>query len=561
MQLEKGEQQYFWAEFTSPYMLAPGLTEVTILAAGQSPATAQQTRKLNVDTPQVNDLTMVSSEQQITAEADARTRIVEIELTNNGNAPERFDLLLTADWRLGASVSQPVTEEIGSNGDSATILLVMPMPYGIRPDTYFLTVRASSQANSSFFKLSQVELVVEPTYLINVEDVDMSGQTFQGGADVKTISFEVTNNGNDYDEFTIELDTPVGMSAVVIQSDQYNPDSPPSVAQGSSVNITVQYSFDVGTNGLLEMVVSARSVQSGGIAGGTGSAIFQVGAQGWIDLTPGTTVTLDSEGWVLVNVTIHNRHPTNSQFIRLDVEAGNARQFASVRVQSEDSSFVLDPDMKRSAAIKFSITETQYMNLPEDEMLFNITVIATGDDDVSEAVIQVNVIRDTSGGANAEGGTGMGLGNIIAFIIGGIIVLGLIVVLAKVVSSTSREEEEILSLGGYQRQLEETYGSMPAAPDVPVGGISAPSLPVTDEVANSAYGGAAEIFEQQMTTTPAGSPPAGSPPSPPQAASSPTQEEVPSGAPPLPPDGLPDGWDMTQWAHYGEQYLEQQGLK
>jgi hypothetical protein len=266
-------------------------------------------------------------------------------------------------------------------------------------------------------------------------------------------------------------------------------------------------------------------------------------------------ITLDSDGWVLVNLTIHNRHPTNSQFIRLDVEAGDARQFASVRVQSEDSSFVLDPDMKRSAAIKFSLTETQYMNLPEDEMVFNITVIATGDDDVSEAVVQVNVIRDSSsGGANAEGGTGMGLGNIIAFIIGGIVVLGLILVLAKVVLSTNREEDEILSLEGYQRQLEETYGSMPAAPDVPVGGISAPSLPVTDEVANSAYGGAADIFEQQMTTTPAGSPPAGSPPAPPQ-------EEVPSGAPPLPSGGLPDGWDMTQWTHYGEQYLEQQGLK
>ena len=60
-----------------------------------------------------------------------------------------------------------------------------------------------------------------------------------------------------------------------------------------------------------------------------------------------------------------------------------------------------------------------------------------------------------------------------------------------------------------------------------------------------------------MTTTPAGSPPAGSPP----AASPPAGEVVPDGAPPLPPGGLPDGWDMNQWVHYGEQYLEQQGLK
>ncbi len=557
MQLAKGEDRDFWAEFTTPSMLSPGLTEVTILAAGQSPATAQQTKKISINTPQINDLTMVASELQITAEADGRTRIVEIELTNNGNAPERFDLTLTADWRLDATLSQPITEEIGANGDSSTILLVMPMPYGIRPDTYFLTARASSQDNPQFFKLVQVELTVEPTYLIDVEDVDMSGQTFQGGADVKTISFEVTNNGNDYDEFTIDIDAPAGMNAEVIQSDQYNPDNPPSVAQGASVNITVEYSFDIGTNGLLEMVVTAHSIQSGGSAGGAGSATFQVGSQGWIDLTAGSIVSLDSEGWVLANLTIHNRHPTNSQFIRLDVDPGNARQFSSVRVQSEDSSFVLDPDAKRSAAIKFSLTETQFLNLPEDEILFNITVIATGDDDVSETIVQVRVIRESSTGVNAEAEGGIGIVNIIAFILGGIVVIALIVVLIKVVLSTNREEDEILSLEGYQRQLEETYGSMPAAPDVPVGGGGAPSLPVTDEVANSAYGGAADIFEQQMTVTPAGSPPAGSPPAPAPA----SVESVPAGAPPLPPGGLPDGWDMTQWAHYGEQYLEQKGLK
>ena len=26
--------------------------------------------------------------------------------------------------------------------------------------------------------------------------------------------------------------------------------------------------------------------------------------------------------------------------------------------------------------------------------------------------------------------------------------------------------------------------------------------------------------------------------------------------PPLPPTGLPAGWTMEQWNHYGEQYLE-----
>ena len=57
-------------------------------------------------------------------------------------------------------------------------------------------------------------------------------------------------------------------------------------------------------------------------------------------------------------------------------------------------------------------------------------------------------------------------------------------------------------------------------------------LPVTDSIANSAYGGAQELF-----TAP-----------PPQA------------GPPLPAAGLPIGWTMEQWQHYGAQYLLENGL-
>ena len=33
------------------------------------------------------------------------------------------------------------------------------------------------------------------------------------------------------------------------------------------------------------------------------------------------------------------------------------------------------------------------------------------------------------------------------------------------------------------------------------------------------------------------------------------QPEPVQQGPPLPPTGLPEGWTMEQWAHYGEQYL------
>ena len=60
-----------------------------------------------------------------------------------------------------------------------------------------------------------------------------------------------------------------------------------------------------------------------------------------------------------------------------------------------------------------------------------------------------------------------------------------------------------------------------------------------------------------QTQTPAGLPP-GLPPAPatlPQG----LPPELPTMGPPLPPGGLPAGWTMEQWQHYGHEYLERTG--
>ena len=40
----------------------------------------------------------------------------------------------------------------------------------------------------------------------------------------------------------------------------------------------------------------------------------------------------------------------------------------------------------------------------------------------------------------------------------------------------------------------------------------------------------------------------------------PTPEVSAPSGPPLPEGGLPDGWTMEQWQHYGQQWLDQKGL-
>jgi hypothetical protein len=40
----------------------------------------------------------------------------------------------------------------------------------------------------------------------------------------------------------------------------------------------------------------------------------------------------------------------------------------------------------------------------------------------------------------------------------------------------------------------------------------------------------------------------------------PVQPTIPvAQGPPLPPNGLPPGWTMEQWTHYGHQWLQRQG--
>ncbi|DAC53827.1 MAG TPA: hypothetical protein D7I11_05880, partial [Candidatus Poseidoniales archaeon] len=75
---------------------------------------------------------------------------------------------------------------------------------------------------------------------------------------------------------------------------------------------------------------------------------------------------------------------------------------------------------------------------------------------------------------------------------------------------------------------------------------------------------------------PAGMPPAGMPPTPSKAlptlplptpnrtpaappAPLPSPTPPPAQGPPLPPGGLPAGWTMEQWRHYGHEWLKRQG--
>ena len=146
-------------------------------------------------------------------------------------------------------------------------------------------------------------------------------------------------------------------------------------------------------------------------------------------------------------------------------------------------------------------------------------------------------------------------GNLLFIIIGLILLVAVLVSAFRIMRSASSPLEEISSFDDY----EYTQGSGFGSESLP----GAPELPSADKVANSMYGGTKEIFQQ---------PP---PPLPIPQEEEPEEaieeaitddvnehlavpSDVPPGVPPVPESGLPDGWSMDQWIHYGQAWLDQQ---
>ena len=75
------------------------------------------------------------------------------------------------------------------------------------------------------------------------------------------------------------------------------------------------------------------------------------------------------------------------------------------------------------------------------------------------------------------------------------------------------------------------------------------ALPIHDTVANSMYGGTEEIFKQPPPTLPIQET---------SVEELSDEENIASRAPEIPESGLPEGWTMAQWEHYGQAWIDQQ---
>ena len=217
-----------------------------------------------------------------------------------------------------------------------------------------------------------------------------------------------------------------------------------------------------------------------------------------------------------------------SQTISMDKVDGEWSSYISVRIDNSDRSFSLESDMSRIVTVEVQVGEATLINLPSDTLTVNFTVYATSLTVADSPTAKLTVVLQKQSADNGDGddasseGDGRLVRNIVLWS-GFLIVVGVLGFITFKILTTIDKEDELDDWDDmmYQDSLTATYGAVAAAPTVP---MSAPPSP-------------------EPTAVPDAAPPAA---------------PAPATGPPLPPEGLPDGWTMDQWEHYGQQYLDGQ---
>ncbi|HII43755.1 TPA: hypothetical protein HA325_03975, partial [Candidatus Thalassarchaeaceae archaeon] len=194
-----------------------------------------------------HDLKLVPEIREMLAPADGALRWIEIQMVNDGNSEEAFDLSISADWRLGLELNAEQTLGIDPFGGDTSILLMFPMPYGIENETYQIWVRATSQINPQYQRSVQLLLTVPETYLIEIPNMDLTEEVYRAGDDSRTLRWEVWNHGNMPDRFHISFET--SHSDVSVNAQGLTNGKTPWIEAGSSINLTVSYAFAQGADG------------------------------------------------------------------------------------------------------------------------------------------------------------------------------------------------------------------------------------------------------------------------------------------------------------------------
>ena len=519
--LYKGERVDLVLNISSPELANPGTVSFNLRATCPSCSTAlfgNDVLVRNIEVPVIREVDLVTEENTFTGAANGVAKSIYLSLFNLGNDDEQYNLSLAqSNWRLQASLAADQSPVLDAWDGESTVVVTLANPIGLTPGYYSVTVTATSVDDSSVS--ASVELVIQilETAAVFVSDEE-TGQSYIPGDLPQTMSFEVRNDGNNPDSFAMSLNMPNGM---VAQFTNLVNGNTPTIDVGASYNVTVQFSFVEGTEGSLTLTIVATSNADSAISA-SGQATYLVGSQDWLRIFAIQPLTVEEEGEYEVNVRIVNQYTTGQRVV-MDLDTSEANSWFQSSIARLDKDFTLGIGETKEITLTVDITETTLKNLNDETKTVNLTVWARSEtvSDAANAVLQVTLVRmDTTSEATGEGtSSGIPFEEIALWAVFILVIVGGALAVMMILRGEEEEDDEYAKWGeeGYEDSLSANYGAVAAAPSVPM------AMP-----------------------TPA--------PAPAPAAPAPAADD---GMPPLPAGGLPAGWTMEQWKHYGQQWLDQ----
>ena len=524
------------AEVSIPLGMQPGTYALDLLASPRLPNTFQATSKVFIEVPVFHDLIIAPVKNSMLAPANGERQSVTIFLFNEGNTEDTFDLRVDTDnWKLEATLS---TDEVTleANGGQVTASLILPMPKLVENGTYRVSMIGTSRSDPTYQSVTNFYLTVPKTYLVEVEDRDLSKEVFAAGTDPRTLKWEIHNFGNEDDSFQIELEFPPDVNAYV---SGVSGGKTPYIAPGESHNVSVSYSFDIGVEGVRIINLIATSTESG--ISTVAEARFEVGTVGFLLVLPPSSSQSNAEeiyesgdDYTIV-FTIRSAHPELEQQIRADVELDNLWTVYDARVGDEDRNFVLGAGESRNVSIHLDVREENLENLASNVVDFNVTLVIISDLDTTKKTSMITLYKPDPipEGPDVEE-VGWLAANYLLILIGVAFIGGILFASFTVMRRARTPLEEYSSLDGYRMTVEGWEGTK----------LSSKELPSADDIANSMYGGTEEMFQK--------------PPPPSRIPDTPTTLPTENSGPPVPEEGLPEGWTMEQWQYYGQEWLDSQ---
>ena len=541
IELSKGESMDLSLELVAPLETFPGLFDLELQVNGIEGTSTQATFPLGIQVQTQYNLQMSTESQTLSTPADGVQELIPVTLINYGNTLEIFDLQLLGDaWLLGATLSSTQTQPLAAYGlETSGVNLILPMSEGISPGDYTLILTATSTNDQEYKGELYFTITVEDTRKVEVESRDLREQSYRGGQQIESITFQINNTGNIEDQYLIELEVPVGMYAYV-ESIGMDGDKTPLILPGASFNVTISFTFDTLAEGDFNLGVIAKSSSNENVQS-MGNAKFIAGNLGWIKLLlssedldidldteePGKAYVLhvNEDGDYYLTLQVFNKHYTEQE-IRIDFDDKVSASYFGIQVDEYTSAFNVRDNDNENIALKISVPRSTLLSLPSESYMVNLTIWVESDLDVSPLVLRVELMRESLNPETEESSGGFG-----SMLVNGLSIVGLLAILGGLLFVLWREfskedEEELYNYdSGITTQVGEDGRSVPSA-SMLLGEVNsmevqkiAPELPQESEPI-----AAPEVIQ----------------------------------SPPLPESGLPEGWTMEQWQHYGQQWLNQQ---